>query len=93
MLKWFSKDVSKVKKWFHEMPCPYGLCPSNQPFDGAHKPKLKFIQSVSPQCYQYRCEYCHNLVNIDGNILDNNEYTHMKNPALMGGKPSYRFLK
>ena len=96
MFKWFDHGIRprKYKKWFDTLACPYGLCPSNQPFEGAHKPKLKYNQKISEGTIQYKCKYCGNLINIDSSIAEEeSQYEHVKNPALIGGKPSYRFFK
>lgn len=73
--------------------CPYMLCPSNQPFSGAHPTKLKFIQKLAPTVFQYRCKYCGCLLNYgaEGYDLDDPRRAEIFNPAFISGKPSYNF--
>lgn len=75
--------------------CPYGQCPSNLPFDGAHKPKMKFIQKISPRVYQYRCKYCGCLLNkgFDGPAVPEAMWGFNLNPKLISNKPSYDFRR
>lgn len=88
----FSTDNKKTDfSW--DARCPYEVCPSNQPFRGAHKSRLKYVQKVSPRVLQYRCKDCGCLTNFSIEIPDEN-YGHDKsrmNPALSGGKADYKF--
>lgn len=79
----------KAHNW--DIRCPYALCPSAQPFTGAHKPRLKFIQKISLFLYQYKCKDCGNLFNCS--VETPNEINDSKkiNPAIWGGKPGYKF--
>lgn len=72
--------------------CPYHMCPSNQPYRGAGKPRLKFMQKIGMMVYQYKCKDCGCLTNFD--IAAPGE-RGMKgiDPALWGGNPSYRFFQ
>lgn len=74
-------------------PCPYGLCPSNQPVDGAKDPKWKFVQKISPRVYQYRCKHCGCLCNkgLDGPAVPSDMNSWNLNPALVGNAPSFNF--
>lgn len=87
----FFETETKKTHWYNAIPCPYGLCPSNQPFDGARKPKLKFVQKVAPTVHQYKCKYCGNLINLC--IQAGDSKLDVKNPALVGKKPSYMFWR
>ena len=79
--------LREKKYWQHDARCPYMLCPSNQPFRGAHRPKLKFIQRIQPLVYQFKCKDCGCLVNIG---LETEEGMSVKkNPSLIGFEPSY----
>ena len=79
-------------KFYWNAHCPYKVtCPSHQPEPHSKKPKLKFVQKVSPMVYEYRCGHCGCLV-MFGMLqpnLDNRDLLHM-NPALRGGKADYR---
>lgn len=83
-------DTNKKKNYW-EARCPYHLCPSNQPFRNAHKPRLKFMQKVSPLIHQYKCNDCGCLTNFDLEQHDNNEDIKKMNPALWGRKADYKF--
>ena len=80
------------KKAYWEARCPYMLCPSNQPERGSKKPRLKFVQKVSPLVYQYRCKDCGCLTNFDMSCpVEGNPDLKNINPALKGGRPDYQF--
>jgi hypothetical protein len=81
------------EKLFWPARCPYHLCPSNQPFRGAYPARLKFIQTVGIMVRQFKCRDCGNLCNISMEMpKDRNDNEIMRrNPALWGGKPSYKF--
>lgn len=76
------------KKMYWEARCPYMLCPSNQPERGAHKPRLKFVQKISPMVIQYRCKDCGNLMNISVEMPDdqNLHFTRTEPLVLRGGR-------
>ena len=82
---------NKKKDMSWDARCPYFGCPSNTPFRGAHKPRLKFVQKVAPLIYQYKCKDCGCLCNHGVEVPDDsgNELWR-KNPALYGGKESYK---
>lgn len=71
--------------------CPFMLCPSNQPHNGAKKPSMKHVQRIAPRVYQYRCRHCGCLVNKgeDGPAVPSDMYSWNVNPKLMSGKPSF----
>lgn len=71
--------------------CPYYLCPGNKPVE--RPAKLKFMFKVSPMVYNYKCGYCGCGVNISVEVpVEQGMMRQFKeNPALHGGKPSYRF--
>lgn len=73
--------------------CPFMLCPSNQPIDGAKKPKMKFVQKIAPRVTQYRCLHCGCLVNkgFDGPAIPSDMASWNLNPALVGNKPNFDF--
>ena len=74
---------NKKKDFNWDARCPYMLCPSNQPYRGVHKPRLKFIQKVQPLVYQYKCKDCGCLVNIGVEVPDeNNVMLTRTNPLL-----------
>lgn len=81
------------KKAYYDAHCPYKLtCPSHQPHEHAHKPKLKFIQKLSFFVYQYKCKYCGCSVNISvSQPYDGNRLLKDTNPVLFGGKPNFKF--
>lgn len=83
----------KNKGWQKEFRCPYFLCPSNQPFVGAHPAKCKFVQKISPAVYQYRCKHCGCLTNVSVEIAEGGEECWRINPALYGGQPSFGWRK
>ena len=80
--------------------CPYSECPGNmkpprvsrEEWDNnLPKPKLRFVQVISPMVYQYRCGYCSCLVNISVEVPhENNDEIRNINPALFGGKADYK---
>ena len=80
------------KYWQDEARCPFMLCPTNQPFRGAKRPRMKFIQKIAPTIYQYRCKDCGCAVNFGLEVI-NPQYGEKgmadKNPALVGFEPSY----
>ena len=76
----------KRKKWNYRFNCPYHLCPSNQPFRNAHKPKMKYIQNVSPSTTQYKCLDCGCLTNVCIEDMDNNKDLVDKTPSLIFGR-------
>lgn len=82
------------KRWT-DFPCPYMLCPSNQPFDGAKKSKWKFNQKISPRVYQYRCGHCGCLCNkgLDGPAIPDEMTGWNLNPALVGNQPNFDFRR
>jgi len=65
--------------------CPFGMCPSNQPFVGALRTKMKFIERISPYVYAYRCKHCGCKVNVsaDGPKIPQQEKPYVKNPNLI----------
>lgn len=83
------------KKTYWEARCPYMVCPSNQPFRGAHKPRLKFWQRISPMVYEYKCKDCgcHFSTTVEKPDKDRcfDEARWSRNPALWGEKASYKF--
>lgn len=82
-------DRKKAHTW--DIRCPYHRCPSNQPFRGANKPRLKFLQKLGLFTYQYHCKDCGCPTTF--NIENPNEENQIKrlNPALWGGKADYKF--
>ena len=85
----FETKTSKSRAYW-DAQCPYQMCPSNQPFRRAHKPRLKFIHKITPFVHQYKCKDCGNLFN-DGTIENNPEELKRMNPALYGRNPDYKF--
>lgn len=83
----------KNKGWQRDLQCCYQLCPSNQPFVGAYKPKFKFVQKISPMVYQYRCKNCGCLVNVSVATDEQGRENWRINPALVGQRPSYDWGK
>lgn len=71
--------------------CPFMLCPSNQPVDGAKKPRMKFNQKISPRVYQYRCLHCGCLLNkgVDGPAVPSDMQAWNVNPKLVSNNPSF----
>ncbi len=82
-------------KRFTNFPCPFGLCPSNQPVDESKKPRWKFNQKISPRVYQYRCLHCGCLCNkaLDGPAIPDPMCSWNLNPALIGHDPSFDFKR
>ena len=77
--------------------CPFMLCPSNihlmhpDKEDGWEKPpRMKFIEKIQPTVYQYRCKDCGCLNNLSVEIDKQGNESYVVNPALIGGRPSYR---
>jgi len=64
------------------------LCPSNQPFRGAHKARLKSMQKVAPTVFQYKCKDCGLLLNHD---VSSEMMSHKKNHKLLS--PRYQKYK
>lgn len=98
--KWqiFTEGIlgDKKKRWNCKLACPYLMCPSNQPFMFARKPRMKFNQKIAPTVYQYRCKDCGCLINVGLEVLTMEEQSRTAqalNPALIQRKPSYRFIK
>ena len=92
MLRIFANGFlqDKQKGWNARLLCPYMLCDSNQPFRGARKPKMKYVQKISPTTYQFKCKYCGCLTNVSlENHGDISRAAHVKNPSLINGLPSY----
>lgn len=80
------------KKHYWDARCPYMICPSNQPYRGAHKSRLKYVQNVAPLVPQYKCRDCGCLVNISIEQPDGGaEDMKRMNPALYGGKANFKF--
>ena len=81
------------KKGYYEAHCPYKLtCPSHQPHEHAHPPKLKFIQKISFLDYQYQCRHCGLLIIIGiEQPFDGLGNLTTRNPGLFGMKPDYKF--
>lgn len=59
--------IGKKKSFIGRAECPYGDCPSQakpryvnrEEWEGNKpKPKLRFVQVISPLVHQYRCGYC-----------------------------------
>lgn len=73
--------------------CPFMLCPSNQPVDGAKKAKMKFIQVIAPRVHQYRCLHCGCLLNkgFDGPAVPETHWAQNINPKLVSNKPNFDF--
>ena len=89
MWQWVENLTDQNKKaMYWNARCPYHGCPSNQPFNGAHKARLKFIQKIAPMVQQYKCKDCGCLTNYSLEQPDGNELKGL-NPALHGGKPDY----
>ena len=88
----FAPDNRK-KNMSWDARCPYFGCPSNTPFRGAHKPRIKFMQKISPMVYQYKCKDCGCLCNHGVETpWESDDIVRVKeNPSLYGGKPSYKF--
>lgn len=86
---WVNDLLSGKKKDFsYDARCPYAMCPSNQPYWGVHKPRLKFIQRIAPMVYQYRCRDCGCIHNQGVEVPDDRGYDHIKsiNPHLLGDR-------
>ena len=81
------------KKFYWDAHCPYKVtCPSHQPVEHSKKPKLKFVQKVSPMVHEYRCGHCGCLVMFSIMCPDDENQDLMRlNPALRGGKADYKF--
>ena len=79
------------KKLLHKQcRCPYALCPSNEPFRGARKSRMKFKQKISPMVFQFECKDCGCLTNFcyqAENIKE--KMASYRNPALAGGTASF----
>ena len=94
MWKWVSNTLSDKDRLMHDtLRCPFMDCPSNFPFMEAHKPRMKFIQKLYIRVYQYRCEYCHNLINVgtDGPAVPVAMRAENINPSFLSRwyKPNY----
>lgn len=50
-------DKKKVMA-YDQIRCPFGDCPSHIPHKNARKAKVKFVQRVSPNVYEYKCKWC-----------------------------------
>ena|SRR3990167_7796277 len=96
--------MGKKKDFNWSARCPYAECPGNKKPSGVNreewdenlpKPKLKFVQVISPLVHQYRCGYCGCLTNFSVEIPDDRGVHALKSiePALWGRKPSYKFIK
>lgn len=89
----------RKKDMSYERRCPYfgGVngegCPSNSPFRGARPARLKFVQKISPMVYQYKCKDCGCLSNHGVEVpWESDDDVRLKsNPALYGGKASFKF--
>jgi len=90
----------KNKQWNKELVCPYHSCPSKTwvydpnfaPIEDLKVPKMKFVQRLGPNVYQYRCKYCGCTVNVGLETqVDMERMAHHRNPSYIGGKPSYKF--
>ena len=82
----FNHTISQQKKaWQRKLPCPYMMCPSNQPFEGAYKSRMKFIQKIAPTVNQYKCKHCSCVINVSIEVETIAEKTAQhKTPSLMG---------
>lgn len=81
--------------WQDKFSCPFMLCPSNQPIDGAKPARMKFVQKVAPRVFQYRCRWCGCLLNksMDGPAVPEDMWAQHINPKLVSNKPSYSLRK
>lgn len=84
----------KNKGYQGQYRCPYMLCPSNTDDNGSPDPgckpaRMKFVQKIQPQVYQYRCKDCGctSLVSVE-TLADGRESWKI-NPAVNSGDPSY----
>lgn len=86
--------ADRGKKWT-DFICPYMLCPSNQPVQETKKPKMKFVQKISPRVYQFRCLHCGCLLNkgMDSDAVPSDMTSWNVNPSLVGNKPSFDFRR
>ena len=66
-------------------------CPSNYPFRGANKPRMKFVQKISLFVYQYKCKDCGTITNFSIEVPNEEIAINRLNPALYGWKADYRF--
>ena len=93
--------VNKKNGWQNHLRCPLMLCPSNLmdgrvPCKGIYPPRLKLIQKLGLTAYQYKCMDCGNLLNVSVEVIDPDYWDKQlakRNPAFIGGKPSYLFEK
>jgi len=72
-------------KLMTELNCCYYTCPSNQPYAGARKSKMKFIERISPYAYRYKCRWCgcDNIFGADGPGVPHAEKPHIANPNFL----------
>ena len=86
----------KAHNW--SIRCPYfggsgrnDGCPSNYPFRGANKPRMKFVQKMCLFTYEYRCLDC-GCLSIHSIETPNDENDLRRiNPAFYGRKADYKF--
>lgn len=87
-------NFKKKKQWW-EFRCPYMLCPSNQPYRGALKARMKAVMKISPTVFQYKCKDCGCLTNLCEEPKELNQgRAEELNPSLLGHnsfKPGYNF--
>ena len=93
LLNLFTHNTREDKGRQNDLQCCYHLCPSNQPFVGAYKPRMKFNQKVAPQTYQYKCLHCGCLVNVSVEMAEGGREVWRINPAFLGGRPSFNWEK
>jgi len=76
------------KMWAKRLNCPYLLCPSNQPFEGARPSRMKFIEKIQPYVYKYKCRYCGFYIHYgaDGPKIPHLEKPHIMNPNFLHRK-------
>ena len=78
--------ADKKKMWSENLRCPYHGCPSNTPFTGARRARMKFMQRITPMVYQYKCKWCGCLVTYGADHpgkTHQSERPYVKNPALV----------
>ena len=66
--------------------CPYHSCPSNDPFMGTKKPRLRAKKKVAPTVWNFQCKYCSLDFNQDIGMIDFNDRrsAYKQNPKLVG---------
>jgi len=82
-------ERKKTHSW--DVRCPLFGCPSNMPYRGIHKPRLKYVQSLGLFIYQYKCKDCGNIFNVSTEKPNEESSINRINPGLFTSKPDYKF--